>query len=270
MSIGEEFTVQELCAAVRVGVSPRQEAGVQPAPVVRKVFPSRVYHGLVLQLSGKVLYTVNRQTAFLMEPGMLLYLPQGVYYTVDTLESGECLAINFRLTGPSRREAFLLTLRSPIRARGLFEDVIASRASRAPGSRAAGLSGLYALLALVEEQSSQAYLPGDRAALLKSANRTLQEHLADAEFSVSDLPMEGLSYSHFRKLFRAYYGVSPHQQLCDMRLQRARDLLLTTALPVSEIARQCGYSSIYLFSRMFKAHSGMSPALFRQSAQQDN
>lgn len=47
------------------------------------------------------------------------------------------------------------------------------------------------------------------------------------------------------------------------RLERAEELLLATAMPVTEVATTVGFSSLPLFSRRFKAHYGVSPQAFR-------
>lgn len=75
----------------------------------------------------------------------------------------------------------------------------------------------------------------------------------------------GISPSHLRARFRASCGVSIGRHLRRLRLERACGLLRLTSNRVSEIAEQCGFSSIYHFSRAFRMAHGMSPLEYRRS-----
>ena len=75
----------------------------------------------------------------------------------------------------------------------------------------------------------------------------------------------GISPSHLRARFRASCGVSIGRHLRRLRLERASGLLRLTPNRVSEIAEQCGFNSIYSFSRAFRVAFGLSPVAYRQS-----
>ncbi|HET7535931.1 MAG TPA: AraC family transcriptional regulator [Candidatus Didemnitutus sp.] len=75
----------------------------------------------------------------------------------------------------------------------------------------------------------------------------------------------GISQSHLRARFRASCGVSIGRHLRRLRLERACGLLRLTPNRVTEIAEQCGFNSIYSFSRAFCAAFGQSPVAYRQS-----
>lgn len=77
----------------------------------------------------------------------------------------------------------------------------------------------------------------------------------------------GISPSHLRARFRASCGVSIGRHLRRLRLEQACCLLRLGPQRVSEIAEQCGFSSIYSFSRAFRVTYGVSPLAFRHSGQ---
>ncbi|MBM7568263.1 AraC family transcriptional regulator [Paenibacillus sacheonensis] len=76
--------------------------------------------------------------------------------------------------------------------------------------------------------------------------------------------MVGYSYHHFRHLFKKKFGRSPIAYLLNKRIQRASHLLLHSALPVTAIAEECGFSSDAQFSTLFKREQGEPPRSFRQ------
>ena len=73
----------------------------------------------------------------------------------------------------------------------------------------------------------------------------------------------GLSPSHFIRAFQAQIGTTPHQYIRGRRLDRARELLVTTPAPVTEICDAVGFSSLGSFSATFKRLTGESPAAYR-------
>jgi AraC family transcriptional regulator len=66
-------------------------------------------------------------------------------------------------------------------------------------------------------------------------------------------------------LFKQITGVTPHVYLANLRLERARKLLVDTQYPVSEIAAMVGYQSQSHFTKIFKSVTGMTPRVFRDA-----
>ncbi|GAA2868469.1 AraC family transcriptional regulator [Actinoplanes cyaneus] len=71
---------------------------------------------------------------------------------------------------------------------------------------------------------------------------------------------------HFTRLFQRSTGVSPGRFLSALRLQRAKELLLTTSMNVADISVQVGYNSVGTFSSRFSRSVGMSPTTYRRHA----
>ncbi|KQW81642.1 hypothetical protein ASC89_07500 [Devosia sp. Root413D1] len=91
---------------------------------------------------------------------------------------------------------------------------------------------------------------------------------ADRPLRVSKLAdLAGLSSSHFSRAFRASFGLSPHKMLAHHRIMQAKHLLLSTDLPLSEIASACGYVDQSHFSRRFHRHTSTSPGRWRRDHQ---
>lgn len=69
---------------------------------------------------------------------------------------------------------------------------------------------------------------------------------------------------YFSKRFKDIWGVTPKRYINMMRIERAKKLLITTELSVSDIAKNTGYASVYYFSRFFKQKENISPRRFRE------
>lgn len=74
----------------------------------------------------------------------------------------------------------------------------------------------------------------------------------------------GLSPDAFRRWFTAAAGCPPGAFRLRARLDQARQLLATTALPITAVAAATGFSDRYAFTRRFTSAAGMPPAAFRR------
>ena len=100
-------------------------------------------------------------------------------------------------------------------------------------------------------------------AALAAVREYIDRHYAEA-LTIEDLAdRAGLSSFHFIRAFRAAFDVTPHQYLRARRLDRAKELLVTTAYPVTEICDQIGFQSLGSFSSLFRRLTGEPPAEYR-------
>lgn len=69
----------------------------------------------------------------------------------------------------------------------------------------------------------------------------------------------GISVRQLERLFRRYLNVTPGQFDVILRLQKGRQLLRLTNLPISEISASCGFGSQSHFTRRYRCHFGTTP-----------
>jgi AraC-like DNA-binding protein len=120
------------------------------------------------------------------------------------------------------------------------------------------------ILALVHALSTNKEFNSDEdEQAVEKAKFFLRENLEsslDMKKLIKELPM---SYSKFRKLFKEVTGESPNQYHLNLRLDKARELLNTTNLNVTEVAYNLGFESVFYFSKLFKKKNGVSPKSYR-------
>jgi AraC family transcriptional regulator len=93
---------------------------------------------------------------------------------------------------------------------------------------------------------------------------TMRANLGEP-LTVDDMAREVMfSKFHFSRFFQRVTGVSPGRFLSAMRLQEAKELLVTTTLTVTEISHRVGYTSVGTFSSRFTMSVGVSPTTYRQ------
>ncbi|MBR7523851.1 MULTISPECIES: helix-turn-helix domain-containing protein [Pseudomonas] len=91
----------------------------------------------------------------------------------------------------------------------------------------------------------------------------LEAHL-DQPITLGELALRcNLSEYHFARMFRASFGLPPHQFLLARRLHRACQLLRLGGMPLGEIALVCGFASASHFSNRFRQAVGATPGEYR-------
>lgn len=76
--------------------------------------------------------------------------------------------------------------------------------------------------------------------------------------------LEGISNSRYITLFTKEFEKTPSEYILELRLNRARELLLTTDMPICQVGAASGYKDQYFFSKIFKSRMGMSPYEYRK------
>ena len=99
--------------------------------------------------------------------------------------------------------------------------------------------------------------------------RYLQEHLSE-EMSLSVLAEEfHLNAQYISQLFKSEIGVGFLAYLTNIRMEKAKKLLLSTSLSVAEVAEQSGYGDYRVFTKVFKKAEGITPSQFRRDFLED-
>ncbi|MCV6594477.1 MAG: GlxA family transcriptional regulator [Silicimonas sp.] len=94
---------------------------------------------------------------------------------------------------------------------------------------------------------------------------TLMEERLDAPVSSARIAEDlGISTRQLERLFGKYLNASPKKFYLDMRLDRARNLLVQTELSIIDIALACGFESPGHFARVYRTAFGVTPMMQRR------
>jgi AraC-like DNA-binding protein len=108
-------------------------------------------------------------------------------------------------------------------------------------------------------------MPSSSDLPMAALNAHIDRHAAHP-LQVSDLAqLAGLSVARFHVRFMQEIGQTPMDYVRTRRLEQARELLLNTALPISEVAARVGYTSQSAFTAALSRYLGQSARALRQS-----
>lgn len=117
------------------------------------------------------------------------------------------------------------------------------------------------LAALQKPPGAKARRDGER---MKQMLQYIQDHCAD-ELTVSRIGASAaISESECLRCFRTTIGTTPIQYVRQYRIQRAAQLLATTAERVAEVSQQCGFPDVSYFTKTFRKVKGCTPGEFRR------
>ena len=159
-----------------------------------------------------------------------------------------------------------LAIAEAFRAVGLLPAAVAgfSLGELAAAMERGGAAGLSALCyhILCELAAADAAVPR-LSPLVADAVLAIRQNYAGL-YGVEELSAQlGVSKSHLVRVFSAEMGVGPGQYLTGVRLDAAKALLARRDYPLEVVATLCGFSGANYLCKVFKKHTGQTPAAFR-------
>jgi transcriptional regulator GlxA family with amidase domain len=122
----------------------------------------------------------------------------------------------------------------------------------------------------IRDASERQYVP--LRAKLGAAHRSvlavaeLMEANIENPLSLEDIARQsGLSRRQIERLFKQQVNCVPKRYYIELRLKRARELLLQTSMPIMAISTACGFQSPPHFSKCYRNHFGHPPTAERQA-----
>ncbi|MCF0065773.1 AraC family transcriptional regulator [Dyadobacter chenwenxiniae] len=93
--------------------------------------------------------------------------------------------------------------------------------------------------------------------------QVVEQHYASPVSLLELAYLSGRSLSSFKRDFQMVYNTSPASWIREKRLEKAKDMLETTLMSVSDICYTLGFENVSHFSRIFKQYHGQAPSVFR-------
>ena len=147
----------------------------------------------------------------------------------------------------------------------LNEELESAQACLQRAALALRLAPCSAELGTVMSRKSRQVIRGGLAPWQARVLKTHIETHLDVSLRTKELAkLVQLSSFHFCRVFRVSFGNSPHGYVTRRRIERAQGLILTTKLPLGQIAVDCGFADQAHFTKLFRRLTGESPGEWRR------
>lgn len=232
---------------------------LRPDPAWHRVPHSHDHHELIVILSGQ-LHVSLRGRILDGGPGQVFCYPARTRHEEWTEPRAPVESLFIAFEWPVKGDPMPLQQTDGQGRVGLLARWLHADREANPSSRPAAAQGfLHAILAELQRLGS-----GDTDPLVVRVRAHMRQRLAETVNLGQLASCAGISKFHFVRRYRQLTGRTPMEDLRQIRLLAARDLLLTTALPLKEIAPRTGLGDAYHLSRLFRRHFQTSPGRLRR------
>ncbi|MEL6101665.1 MAG: AraC family transcriptional regulator [Pseudomonadota bacterium] len=240
------------------------------------------------RLEHEIAVNTDRMTLKSLDPETIAFYPSGTDFRVlvENPLPGCVLEITDQtLTGwmdagevpEAHRNRVIEYRRDPVAAdlgRGAIRHLMRSSSSSEPtdaltvealalGIAARGMAQIGALDGDTSAEMDRWARRGKRANIDRSVD-LLEERLRDADLKICDLAQAaGMSSSHFSHVFKSMLGETPYNFILRRRAEFARDLIIGTRTPLSQVAFEAGFSSQAHMSVVIRRVFGTTPGAMR-------
>ena len=220
-------------------------------------------------------YPISRGDVRFHRPGQIVW--SHVHYECYAMR----LALDGRLPEPGAYQPLFhntyldaipcfMSVSSPESYARLLDDMLRLWINPQPGSELLLKSKTLELICLLYKDAVQLNVLGGSQRLTDTVTRAMDyiaAHFCEPVRLTDIAAAVNLSPYHFHRQFTRAVTMTPLAYLTRVRIEQARELLLTTRMPVSEIAPACGFESLSYFTRVFRGLTGQTPGMFRRHRQ---
>ncbi len=226
----------------------------------QKIHKNRPFHGLVMRLNGSSRYIFGNGKAMEIQPNDVFYLPKFSDYRVESIVAGDCIAVNFELANQDITYPFFKLKPTDNKYKSDFESILQNWDIKNDGYMNLCYLHLYSIISNIQRDATKRYVASKQKTIASNSNDYIVKHIGDHALTIEKIAKHlGITPEYYRKVFREVYGCSPRRFIINMRMERAKDLLVLNEFSVAEISEMCGYDSESYFSSEFKRIVGCPP-----------
>ncbi|HEX3812759.1 MAG TPA: AraC family transcriptional regulator [Mycobacteriales bacterium] len=200
-----------------------------------------------------------------LHPGSLFWLPARTPFDLHATGDAPPVLYRFRLAGPADCcPSPCLVVLDAWELRSIMDSLVRELGS-ALEFRSERIRALLVVLfsSLFRDLDRANHLPPLSAAARARLEAYVDARSADRPTIAELADVVGLSTDYFRRRFRHTFGLAPRAWLVRRRIQQAMLRLDESDASISAIAARLGYPDVFLFSRQFKAVTGIAPTVWR-------
>ncbi len=228
----------------------------------------RYCHGFVFVLDGSATY-MTPDKIYTVHRGDILFLAKGSRYVTDgsSVIPYHHVVVSFQLgeddSFPLMMNREVIKTTNTMYYRNMFHELANTWFDKAIAHKVKCRSVLNDIIYHILVDSVQTRFQNRYGKKLRATVKFMEEHF-DQQLSTEELAsIAHLSCTHFRRLFKEAYRLTPIQYLAFIRINRAKDLILSDMYSIGEIAERVGFPDLCYFSRVFRKHTGISPTAFK-------
>ncbi len=218
---------------------------------------------LIVKLRGVSEYTVGSKK-YKADESTILYIPAGVEYSVYVDRAGECIVAELDAC-VEKDDACVCEFIT-----GGDSEILATAKSvlhywklKGPAYHSKCLSELYALITQISTVHSYTYSLAGKYPLIHKSVKYIERNYAREDLYTPDLAeMSGIGETYYRSIFISVFQVPPAKYIQNYRVEKAKQLLVSSSGSIEDIATAVGFANSSYFCKVFKSTTGLTPTEF--------
>lgn len=190
-----------------------------------------------------------------------LILPKGSSYEWRCTKAGHFYAIEFD-SELTNNEIISFNMQNPEKLMKIYKQIEQKQILNSLSYKIDLMKGVYDIICLLINSMEKKYIPSKSKMRISQALDYIGTNYKRKIKNDELAKLCSLSTAHFRNLFKEVMGISPIAYIHTLRINKAKEMLISDYKNISDIAYSLGYSSIYEFSKTFKKHVGISPSQY--------
>jgi AraC-like DNA-binding protein len=223
-------------------------------------------YALTIKKIGRTVYETGDGQKYVSDQSHMLLLRKGLSSIIHA-GMGECITVEFSGSMSDVLQditSFHLSKNTfPIE---ILEKMEGEWTFKRTSWQNSCMAGLYQLFALLEKIDFSSYLPLRSCRQIQPALEYIEKNYGDSELDNEILAKQvNMSISYFRRIFKQTFKVTPIKYLQTIRINKAKELLLTERFTVNKASEMVGFSSPFYFDTVFKKETGITPTDYMRS-----
>ena len=219
---------------------------------------------LILKNSGATSYRISDKT-FTADKDRVLFIPKGTAYSMEIEDEGECTVIEFEASydGALAPCEFYTDAEGEINTSA--KNLLLYWKLQGPAFRSKCLSELYDLITQLSNIMSNADSLVGKYPLIHRSVKYIEKNYRRLDLYTPALAkMSGIGETYYRSIFLAVFDMPPARYIQKTRIDKAKELLVSSEGSVDEIAVATGFANASYFCKVFKATVGVTPTEFAE------
>ena len=228
---------------------------------------NRLLYAFSCKIQGRTVYECNGKR-YISDKDHIVLLPKGASYSTSFEELGDCYMIEFDLPDDIViSDIQSIAIPNTLEIQAIFHRMERLWARKKTAYYNKCMSGMYEILACLEEACSVSYRFSSKYSIIAPSVEYMESHYNDSKLSVDSLAaVSGISAVYFRKIFTGIYKMPPAKYLQNLRIEKAKELLISDYPTVGAVTSAVGFRDLYHFCKIFKKVTGCTPSEYAKSA----
>lgn len=214
---------------------------------------------IISKFEGETVYTANGRR-LLSDLDHVIMLPKGSSYEWECTKSGHYCCVEFECDKELDSPLFFSAQNGQSILRSL-KDLECRRNLRSGMFEMESIRDLYSVI-LDLAKDNRRYIPNHKRQKIQPTIEYISQNFEKNIKNDTLASIAGMSTVYYRKLFTEVMGVPPITYAKQLRIEKAKEMLKSDYITLTDIATSLGYSGLYDFSRDFKKHTGVAPSKY--------